>query len=268
MRRLLVVATVLVFLAGTSLYLAPTQTQTWFAWTVNPPLTASFLGAAYWASATVEATSARVGAWANARVAVPGVLSFTVVTFVVTVVHLDKFHLGGDVPPRTRAIAWAWLAIYALVPVLLAVLWVRQQSVAGVDPARTRPLPTWLRAAVAAMGALLAVGGVALLLAPDAAGQQWPWELTPLTARAIGAWLLGLGVSACAVAVEADAVRARPVAVGAVALAALAAGALVRHSGTVDWSSAGARLLGAALLVWAVLGAAIIACERRSDVTP
>ena len=36
MRRLLLVATVLVVLAGVQLFVFPTRTQDWFAWTVSP----------------------------------------------------------------------------------------------------------------------------------------------------------------------------------------------------------------------------------------
>ena len=34
--------------------------------------------------------------------------------------------------------------------------------------------------------------GIALFAAPDAVARIWPWPLTPLTARAIEAWLVGL----------------------------------------------------------------------------
>lgn len=262
MRALLLLATVLVVLAGVQLFVFPTRTQEWFAWTVNPPVTAAFLGAAYWASAVVEWTSSRATAWADARVAVPSVLTFTTLTLLVTLVHLDKFHLGAELAIETRAVTWAWLAIYVLVPVVLAVLWLRQRTVPGGDPPRLHPLAAWLRVAVAGMAALLLAAGVVLLVAPETAAQGWPWDLTPLTGRAIGAWLVGLGVSAVQTVLENDARRARPVAVGALALPVLAAAALARFPGDVAWGSAPAVVLVAVLAAWAALGAAIIATER------
>jgi hypothetical protein len=263
MRRLLLMATALVTLAGVSLFVFPTRTAEWFAWTVEPPLTAAFLGAAYWASAVVEATSARARTWADARVAVPGVLVFTALTLVVTLVHLDRFHLGADVAPATRAIAAAWVAVYAVVPAVLAVLWLRQRRLPGADPPRTRPLPTWLRVAVGVMGAVLLAMGAALLLAPTAAAAAWPWELTPLTGRAIGAWLVGLAVSAAQTVGENDARRARPVAAGAVALAVLAALAVARFPGDLDGVGLPAVAFWLALAAWAALGAGILVRGAR-----
>jgi hypothetical protein len=263
MRRLLIAATVLVTLAGFQLYVVPTRTAEWFAWTVDPPVTAAFLGAAYWASATVQLTSSRARTWADARVAVLGVFVFTTLTLVVTLVHLDRFHLGSESALATRAVTWLWIAIYALVPVLMTVLWVRQERVPGVDPPRTRPLAVWLLGAIGIVAALLLAYGTWLLVAPEPAARWWPWELTPLTGRAVGAWLVGLGVSGAQAVREADARRARPVAVGAVALAVLAGVALVRFADNVD-GGAGAGVAAAALLsVWAVLGAAMIVAERR-----
>jgi len=40
--------------------------------------------------------------------------------------------------------------------------------------------------------------------------QAWPWQLTPLTAQATGAWLISLGVAAGQALAERDARRLRP----------------------------------------------------------
>jgi hypothetical protein len=264
MRALLLVATVLVLLAGAVLTLAPTGTDTWFAWTIDVPQTAAFLGAGYLASAVVEATSARAHWWVHARVAVPSVFTFTALTLVVTLVHLQKFHLGPDQRPLPRGIAWLWLTIYAVVPVTMAVLWWRQQREPGTDPPRTRPLPGLLRVPTGVVAAALLGLGVALLVAPVAAGAAlWPWDLTPLTGRAIGAWLVGLGVAGVSVVLEADALRARPVAAGGLALAVLAGVGLLRFPADVAWGTPQAAGLVLALVTWAGLSAAIITVGRR-----
>ena len=80
MRVLLGAAAVLVSGAGVPLFLLSTTTAEHFAWTIEPALTAATLGAAYWGSAVIEAQAARAKTWAEARVAVPGVLIFITVT--------------------------------------------------------------------------------------------------------------------------------------------------------------------------------------------
>ena len=84
MRVLLVVAAVLVFLAGFQLTVFATRTAEWFSWTIDVPMTAVFLGAAYWSSAVLEVAGARSRTWGRARLTVWTVLVFTVLTLVVT----------------------------------------------------------------------------------------------------------------------------------------------------------------------------------------
>ncbi len=103
MRTILYVASALVFLAGFQLFILTDQTATYFAWTIAPSLTAATLGAAYWASVPVEFLAARRPTWATARVAVPGVWVFTTLTLIVTLVHIDRFHLSSpDLAPRVH----------------------------------------------------------------------------------------------------------------------------------------------------------------------
>jgi hypothetical protein len=101
-----------------------------------------------------------------------------------------------------------------------------------------------------------------MLLAPAAVATWWPWDLTDLTARAIGAWLVGLAVSAAGVAWEDDARRSRPVGSGALVLPALAGIGLARYSGDVAWSSPASWAVLAVLLAWAVLGGLLLTLGR------
>jgi hypothetical protein len=263
MRRLLVVATVLVLLAGVQLFVFAERTDEWFAWTIDPPMTAAFLGSAYWASAAVEWTSSRASRWAYARVAVPSVFTFTTLTLVVTVIHLDRFHL--DAVGATLAVTWAWIVVYAMVPVLMAILWVRQSRVPGGDPAREHPLTPVLRLVLALTATVPLIAGGWLLVAPAVAGQWWPWELTALTARAIGAWLIGLGVLLAQTVLEADALRARPAAAGAVTLPVLVAVSMARFGSDIDWGSTSAAVLVAFLACWFIMGVALLRAARGGD---
>lgn len=196
-KQLLLVASTLVFIIGIPLFLFPGRTDTLFSWTVNPALTAAFLGAAYWSSFVLEFLSARESAWARARVAVPAVLLFTFLTLVATLLHIDKFHFGPGFAFITQAVTWVWLIVYAVVPVAMAVLLVLQLRKPGSAPSRERPMPGWIRLVYSAQAAAMVLLGIALFFAPKwAAGRFWPWLLSPLTGRAIGAWLVGVGFAA------------------------------------------------------------------------
>jgi hypothetical protein len=238
MRALLVVAAVLVFLAGLQLTLFPTRTAEWFSWTIDVPMTAVFLGAAYWSSAVLEVAGARSRTWDRARLTVWPVLVFTVLTLVVTLVHLDKFHLGAEHPASARAVAWGWLAIYAGVPVaMVAGLVLQARATPGpTDADVVRRLPSALRWLLAGLAALLLASGVALLLAPEWAAEAWAWPLTPLTARAVGAWLVGLGWAAAHAGLVDDAAAVRPVGLTGAAFVVLEVVALLRHGDALDWS--------------------------------
>lgn len=49
MRWLLLIGSLLAFIAGLQLFVLSEQTSHFFAWTIDVPLTAAFLGAIYWA---------------------------------------------------------------------------------------------------------------------------------------------------------------------------------------------------------------------------
>jgi hypothetical protein len=78
-------------------------------------------------------------------------------------------------------------------PLLLYLVWLqgRPSTAAG-----ERGVHVVVRAVLSLQGALLLAVGAALLIAPVDASDLWPWTLTPLTARAIGAFLVGFGVAA------------------------------------------------------------------------
>jgi len=240
MRWLLYAASTLVFLAGLQLTVFTEQTATYFAWTISPPfLTAAFLGASYWAAVPVEVIAARQSTWTSARVAVPAIWLFTTLTLVATLLHFDKFHFSSSTQSAQGA-AWFWLAIYAGVPVAMLIIWMLQLRAPGGDPPRGPPAPMWMRLAVLGQGAGMLAVGAGLFLAPDVVKQVWPWSLTPLTARAIGAWLIGIGFAAFHASRENDFLRIRPLGGGYVAFAILQFIAIARFSGVVNWGSAAA----------------------------
>jgi hypothetical protein len=115
MRSLLLAASVLVFLAGFQLFVLTEHTDSYFAWTIQPPLTAAFLGASYFASFLLEFLASRETDWDKGRIAVPAVFVFTTLTLIATLLHADRFHFNSP-ELVARFAAWFWLAIYAVVP--------------------------------------------------------------------------------------------------------------------------------------------------------
>jgi uncharacterized membrane protein len=228
---------VLVFLAGFQLFVLTEHTGTYFAWTIANPPAAAFLGASYWASLSIEAMAGRQTAWANARIAVPAVLVFSVLTLVTTLLRLDKFHFGGSFAASTQIVTWTWVAIYVLVPVLMLIVLAVQARIPGQDPPRSAALPGWVHGSLAVQAVGLFGFGVALFAAPAQTAPLWPWKLTPLLAQVTGAWLIGLGVAAAQGLLERDARRLRPAAVGSVLLAVLQSIALGRYPHLFAWRS-------------------------------
>jgi hypothetical protein len=263
MRWLLGVAALLVFLAGVQLFVFPLQTDTRFAWTIGSPMTAVFLGASYWSAVGLELSGATTRWWAVARVAVPAVFVFTTLTLVVTLVHLDKFHLGAEHAAGTRAVTWGWIAVYALVPLLMVLAWWWQHR-AGADVPSPGGLPTWVRAVLAVLAVTLVGLGVALLVAPEWAASAWPWPLTPLTGRAVGAWNVGLGVAAGHAWRVDDAGSLGPVGVTGVLFGVLQAVALLRHGDELDWGAPPSVGYLAVLAGITGVGAWLLVAARRT----
>lgn len=254
MRLLLVAAGVLVFLAGVQLFVFTERTEELFAWTIDPPVTAAFLGAGYWAAVAVELLAANEARWERARVAVPAVFVFTTLTLVATLLHLEIFHF--DAPAlATRAVTWIWLAIYASVPVVMGVLWRSQARLHGGDAARVTHLPGWTRVVLGLYGVVLGAVGVFLFVLPvRTAEAMWPWELAELSARAVGAWLVSMALLSLHSLVEDDWARLRPAAGGLVLLGAFQLIALVRYRSELNWGSARAWIYLAGLAGLFALG--------------
>jgi hypothetical protein len=265
MATLLWIAGLLVFLAGFQLFVLTESTERAFAWTIDPPLTAAFLGASYWSSAAFEWAAARRRLWGEARIAVPAVFTFTVLTLVISLVHIDRLHFGEEFPALTQTVTWLWMAIYAAVPVIMAVLWFREQRMPGLDPPPTVRLATWLRLLLVIHALALGATGIFLLVAPETAMGAWPWSLTPLTARATGAWLTSLGVVAAHALWINSVCSLRPAGWGYLAFGVLQAVALARYAEDMAWSSAAGIAFAVFVATALLIGAGITSAGRDSS---
>ena len=229
MRAMLVVFCVTVAVSGFQLFVLTEYTDRFFAWTIDLPLTAAFLGAAYWGSLPLVLISSRQHFWAQARVAVPSVLVFTALTLLATLIHIDLFHLDS-------VFGWVWLVVYVIVPPAMVLFLVNQLRVADGEPPRRAPLPTWMRFTLGTQAAIMLALGIALFAAPQTTAKLWPWVLTPLTGRAVGAWLVGIGVAAAHMCWENDYQRVYAGLGGYAMLGALQLLAVARYADSVSWS--------------------------------
>jgi hypothetical protein len=227
MRLVFAVGSVLVAAAGIQLFVLTDHTDTSFAWTIAPGASAAFLGAFYFTALVLAGRSALERQWDRARVGVFGVWLFVTLTLVSTLLHLDKFHFHdpGVIP---RGAAWLWMLIYAIEPPAVLAAIVLQLLVPGHARPRERLLPVAYRTLLFAEAVLVLAIGVVMFAAPSSVG-WWPWALTPLVARAIGSWLLGLGVVLATAAWEGDWDRIRIATSAFVALGVLQLIAVVRY---------------------------------------
>jgi hypothetical protein len=186
-------ATAVEIVAILQLYFFSTATDKYFAWTIAVPLSAAFLGAGFGAGFILVFLYRNETLWANARVALPGVLVFTLLTLLATILHIDKFHIVTSKDPVAVFFSWVWLVVYIVAPIVQAVAIWQQTRISGAEPPREHPLPMWLKAALGIHVAAMLLVGIPLFIAPTAVAPFWPWTLTPLTARAVAAWLIGIG---------------------------------------------------------------------------
>jgi hypothetical protein len=234
MRYALLIGVGLATIAGVQLFVASSRTETYFAWTIGVPLTAAFLGAFYWTSAVIGAVAVCQRQWCRARVGVAGLFVFVSVTSVVTVVHIDKFHLDSG-SGTAKLAAWAWLVTYIVDPFLILGAWVMQLRAPGIDPLRTAPTPHWYRALAATLASVTGVTGVVLVVHPASAEDIWPWSLTDLTSGAIAAWVLAMALVLAAAVLERDWTRVRPLTWGCLVFCMLQPIAIVRYHDAVQW---------------------------------
>lgn len=266
-RVLLVAFVCLTLVATNQLFVLARRTATLFSWTIQPPLSAAFLGASYAAGCVLSVLALRSRSWLDARTPLVTVLVFAALTLVATLLHLDRFHFHA---PGLAAVgaAWVWLVVYLLVPVALLVVVVRQSRVphpGPTSPRVPRSLPAWLLGLLGLQGLVLGVAAVGLFLAPAATARWWPWTLTPLTARMIAAWLAALAVAALLSLRERDVARVRIPAVAYVVFGLLQLLALVLYGESFAWGSAAATVYVVALVValgTGVAGLALVARHR------
>ncbi len=177
------------------LYLFPDDTDRLFAWAIAPSMSARTLGAVYLGGAYFFVRAFRATSWHTVQAGFLSVATFASLMGVATIVHWGRFN-------HDHVAFWLWAGLYFTTPFLVAGVWVANQR------RRPAPAPGDLLIAPAARwviggaGLLAVAAGCFLFLLPATAVDTWPWKLTPLTSRALGAMFM-LGLAGIGVFVDA-----------------------------------------------------------------
>jgi len=230
------VASALVLLAALQLFVLTSQTDRFFAWTIGVPLTAAVDGAFYLAAFFLLFPAAGARTWAEVKPITWGVFAVSILKLVATLLHTGLFHFHAS-EATARIAAWGWLVVYVVVPIALAILIAAELRSPGVDPPVTSPLGSAFRWVGGALAGVLLLVGAGLLSANATFLAHWPWPLTPLTAQALSAWFIGIGIVAALAVRDGDRIRTRHVWTAAVILALLQGVALIRYRDAVDWGA-------------------------------
>jgi hypothetical protein len=229
----------------------PGRTATLWAWKLQPEVTAMVLGSVYVAGAYFFARLMFGAPWQRVAAGFPPIALFVWLAAVATILHDDRF-IKDSLPFA------AWVTLYTVTPIGVPLLYLRNRRRAGGPEGPA--LPRGVRMALGAAGAALVVAGLVLFVAPDPAIDAWPWTLTPLTARIIGAVIALYGALWVSVATDGTRQGARiPLQAHALGLAFLLL-AVVRGQDAIDWGNALAVVFvafaGAMLAVGAALARA------------
>jgi hypothetical protein len=138
-------------------------------------LASAYLGGSYFFLRVLRETR-----WNVVRTGFLSVALFASLLGVATIVHWDKFN-------HHHVAFWLWAALYFTTPLLVLAAWFANQrsaAPAGTDEVRLTGVARWV---VGLIGLLALVQGVVMFLAPSPIIAIWPWLLTPLTCRVVGA---------------------------------------------------------------------------------
>ena len=162
------------------LYPWPGGTDRLFAWHIQPMITAMVLGSAYLGGAYFFVRAARARSWHTVKAGFVPVAVFASLLGIATILHWNRFHHG-------HVAFWLWMLLYFTTPFLITLVWLRNRQYDAPANVDELLLPVLTARVIAAIGMLALVTGLFLFLLPAEAMALWPWSLTPLTARVLGA---------------------------------------------------------------------------------
>ncbi len=166
----------------------PRDTARLFAWPIKPPLTALLLGSVYLGGAYFFGRAVRTTRWHTIKGGFPPVATFATLMGIATILHWEKF-------THSHVAFWLWVGLYFTTPFLIAGVWLVNRRFEDRANDNDVLVPEPMARVVGGIGVLAGVMSAFLFLFPQAAIDIWPWTLTPLTARVMGA-IFALGLAA------------------------------------------------------------------------
>ena len=166
----------------------PRDTGRLFAWPIKPPLTALLLGSVYLGGAYFFGRATRAARWHTIKAGFPPVATFATLMGIATILHWDKF-------THSNVAFWLWVALYFTTPFLIAGVYLANRRFEDQGAADEVVVPESMARVIGGIGVLAVAMTVFLFVFPQRAIDLWPWTLTPLTARVMGA-IFALGLAA------------------------------------------------------------------------
>lgn len=170
------------------LYLVPHQTSAWFAWTIQPSITAMIMGAGYGTGVYFFYRVVTAGEWHRVDPVFPGIAVFTWFMAAATALHWANFN-------HDHVAFYLWTVLYIASPLVVPGVWILNRRFRSIEWNGAESfLPIGIRwIGGVSGGAIVGIAAVCFLV-PDLMIDPWPWTITPLTARILLGWFALLGV--------------------------------------------------------------------------
>ena len=162
------------------LYFFPGDTKRLFAWTIKPTMTPMVLGSAYLGGAYFFLRVLREPRWNAVKTGFLSVALFASLLGVATILHWDRFN-------HPHVAFWLWAGLYFTTPFLVIGGWLANRRYAAPARPDEARLSGFVRTMIGLVGLLAFAQGIIMFLAPRQVISIWPWTLTPLTCRVLGA---------------------------------------------------------------------------------
>ena len=182
--------------ASILLFIWPNDTDKLFAWTIIPAMTPMMLAAAYLGGIYFFARVFLAKQWHLVKLGFLPVTVFASLLGIATILHWDRFN-------HSHISFYVWALLYFTTPFLVFVVWLRNRM---ADPGSAEPgeviIPPVIRLFIGVTGVITLAVGLLLFLQPLLMISTWPWQLTPLTTRVMGALFALTGVGELGIALD------------------------------------------------------------------